>query len=101
MDALNHRELGVPMGVIDLSEMDTAPGNNNPFSPPAHWAGSQEDYIELMRSRNRSQDGFQQFFVAARQRIVENDVTFSGPFNEVADKMLNSLCANILNGSLT
>ena len=101
MDALNRRELGVAMGIINLIEMDTTPGNNNPFSPPAHWAGSQEEYVDLMRLRNRSEDGFQQFFVAARQRILQQDVKFLGPFNEVADKMLNSLCSNILNGSLT
>ncbi len=87
------------MGIINLAEMNTSPGNNNPFSPPHSWSGDNDDYIELMRNRNHTRAGYQQIYVAAKIRIVESNVSFYGPYKDVADKMLNSLCNNILNSN--
>jgi len=93
---LNTKKIEVATGIINLTEMNTNPGNNNPFSPPPCWIGGKIDYIELMRDRNRTRTGYQQIYVAAKQRIMEENVTFHGPFKEVADNMLNSLCKSII-----
>ncbi len=43
------------MAVIDVSKVDTTPGNDAvcPFSPPEGWEGDSAAYVELMRSRYR------------------------------------------------
>lgn len=89
------------MGLVNCRELDTHAGKNNPFSPPPGWSGNRADYIELMRSRNRTAEGFQHFFAAARQKMIENNVQFCGPFSDVAEKMLGSVCNQIQHGSLT
>ncbi len=44
------------MAVIDVSKVDTTPGNDAvcPFSPPEGWEGDSAAYVELMRSRYRA-----------------------------------------------
>lgn len=91
------QNIEISMGVINLTKMNTSPGNNNPFSPPHSWSGDNNDYTELMKNRSCTRAGHQQIYVAAKQRIAESSVSFYGPFKDVADKTLNSLCNNILN----
>jgi hypothetical protein len=80
------------MGVVNLKNMDTTPGNENPFSPPDGWTGTKDDYITLLRARNKDSCYQQQIFVAARQRLNEKNVVFFGPFKDIANRMLNSMC---------
>ncbi|MDX2503917.1 MAG: hypothetical protein QNL62_05515 [Gammaproteobacteria bacterium] len=80
------------MGVVNLKNMDTTPGNENPFSPPDGWTGTNDDYITLLRARNKDSCYSQQIYLAAKQRLIEKDVAFSGPFKNIANRMLNSIC---------
>jgi len=38
-------------GLINSYAHDTTPGGDSPFSPPAHWQGTENAYLEIMRDR--------------------------------------------------
>ncbi|SNX50928.1 hypothetical protein VTH8203_04604 [Vibrio thalassae] len=56
------------MGVYNLTQVNTEPGNEAtcPFSPPAGWLGSAQDYVKLMRQRYTDQAFSQLMGAAAR-----------------------------------
>ncbi len=83
------------MPVIDVSKVDTTPGNDEvcSFSPPEGWEGDSAAYIELMRSRYRNLMHCQRMIVTASFARRES-IQVTGPFADEATKIINSMKMN-------
>lgn len=79
-------------GVIDFSRIDTTPGAQSAFAPPAGWQGNGWDYEELMRLRFRHDAGARQhLLIAAMDRRSGMQVAFVGPYAEQARSITEKL----------
>ncbi|EAP2016167.1 hypothetical protein N4V31_003885 [Salmonella enterica subsp. enterica serovar Typhimurium] len=83
------------MAVIDVSKVDTTPGNDAVclFSPPEGWEGDSAAYVELMRSRYRHLMHGQRMMVTASFARRE-PIQVTGPFADEATKIINSMKMN-------
>lgn len=79
--------------VLDFRVIDTTPGAEGPFAPPADWVGQgAEDYRELLRTRWRDVRHGQRMAVAARYyRIRDVSVSVEGPWADEAHAILKRL----------
>lgn len=83
------------MAVIDVSKVDTTPGNDavcSLFSPEG-WEGDSAAYVELMRSRYRHLMHGQRMMVTASFARRE-PIQVTGPFADEATKIINSMKMN-------
>lgn len=82
------------MAVIDVSKVDTTPGNDAVclFSPEG-WEGDSAAYVELMRSRYRHLMHGQRMMVTASFARRE-PIQVTGPFADEATKIINSMKMN-------
>lgn len=82
------------MAVIDVSKVDTTPGNDAvcPFSP-LRVGGDSAAYVELMRSRYRHLMHGQRMMVTASFARRE-PIQVTGPFADEATKIINSMKMN-------
>ncbi len=78
--------------VIDISIVDTTPGNSSPFSPPIDWSGNFDDYLHWLRSRYRV-DCFvrQRLGIAAKHYQQRRHQTFQGPYTKVLVEILDAI----------
>ena len=53
-------------GHFDMNTIDTEPGGLGPFAPLQGWAGSDDEYRDLLRDQYRQPHTKQQMYVAAR-----------------------------------
>ena len=73
-------------------EIDTTPGNGGPFSPPHGWKGSEDDYLDLMRSRYKHSLVYRQRILVFARRMKRGECcTPRGPFKKEAISILRSL----------
>nr|WNL65677.1 hypothetical protein [Klebsiella oxytoca] len=89
------REGELSMPVIDVTKVDTTPGNDAvcPFSPPEGWGGDSAAYVELMRSRYRHLMHGQRMMVTASFARRE-PIQVTGPFADEAMKIISSMKMN-------
>ncbi len=80
-----------PQGCLDLANIDTTPGRDNPFSPPQGWQGDQDEYHAFLKDRLRSPEYQQQMIVAVRQMLMGVEVEVSGPWRNIAQRLINTL----------
>ncbi|EAB9607600.1 MULTISPECIES: hypothetical protein [Gammaproteobacteria] len=80
------------MAVIDVSKVDTTPGNDAvcSFSPPEGWKGESAAYVELMRSRYRDLMHGQRMLVTA-SFARRGSIKATGPFADEAMQIINSM----------
>ncbi len=86
---------------VPLEIINTTPGFNpdNPFSPPAGWTGSRQDYLALMAVRYKDHRFGQYMAILARRLREERTGRFartvkieiSGPYHQEATIVLNSI----------
>lgn len=82
------------MAVIDVSKVDTTPGNDAVCpSSPEGWEGDSAAYVELMRSRYRHLMHGQRMMVTASFARRE-PIQVTGPFADEATKIINSMKMN-------
>lgn len=81
------------VGVYCVLPIDTTPGANHVFAPPAGWTGSEQAYLQLIRRRWATQLGAsQQIFIASRRvRRNPEKAEYVGPFADAARYVLKSL----------
>lgn len=80
------------MAVIDVSKVDTLPGNDAAcsFSPPEGWKGESAAYVELMRSRYRDLMHGQRMLVTA-SFARRGSIKATSPFADEAMQIINSM----------
>ena len=78
------------MPITDLSHIDTTPGNGGPFSPPAGFTGSLDDYTKWFRGLFANDPYIAQAtFVAWRMRVINPGRTTSvGPYAAAFDRAI-------------
>src|SRR5690554_1867620 len=79
----------------NLASVNTTPGANNVFAPPAGWEGDESEYIRLIRYRYTDMQYRQQINVVARRMINSRrgTVPITGPYAEAAQKSLTGVIA--------
>jgi hypothetical protein len=77
-------------GVYTTWMVDTSPGGRGPFAPPPEWSGHDDDYVELMRQRWRDPTLAQDFHAVVNCDTY-HEPEYSGPYNEVAEKIRNKI----------
>ena len=81
---------------LDVSLVDTSPGASecNPFSPPAGFTGSPDDYVQLLRSRFKDIALGQRMQVIARHYNnpeAEKPTKIEGPYRLEAWNIIHTL----------
>ena len=72
-------------GTINFSRINTDPGADSAFAPPAHWQG---DYTRYMHERWKNDPGaWQHVAVVGRMLVREEQVVFCGRFAEEARRI--------------
>jgi hypothetical protein len=83
--------------IVNLRHVDTSPGadGNNPFTPPAQFAGNADDYVRLIRERYQQLDHGQHIVCMVRRLLQQNRyaLEYSGPFADQACSIINHLLA--------
>jgi len=81
------------VGIHNVLPINTTPGANHVFAPPAGWSGSSQDYLNLIRWRWASQlDARQQISFARRFTLRRPEATrYVGPFADQAQYVVKSL----------
>ena len=82
------------MAKLNLSVIDTSPGNDNPLSPPSDWIGSAKDYWQLICERYRRDLGIRQ----SLELIARNydnpqgiPIVITGQFGETAIHIIRKI----------
>jgi hypothetical protein len=76
------------MGVFNLAIIDTTPGADGLFSPPAIFDGTKEDYLSLMRQRYLDLAYKQLFYSQIHFMANGGKVEYRGHFVEEAKEIL-------------
>lgn len=84
--------------IVNLRRVDTTPGapGNNPFTPPAGFAGDEREYLLFMEQRYRELDHGQRIAVMVRRAVSQNTypLEYSGPYAGVARRIVAKLVAH-------
>ena len=85
---------------IDLANADTSPGGSSVFSPPADFAGGEDEYARWLRSRFDADPGMRQYLYVFGRALAASPATLgyrpqaTGPFaarlRAVSRKVLQS-----------
>lgn len=82
----------LPHGRIQLLPIRTQPGEDHPFSPPAGFAGSSDQYLDLMRRRWTRVGWNQQIYETAccfrQAESIHQQI--QGPYSAEASRIINA-----------
>jgi len=81
------------VGVYSVLPIDTTPGANHVFAPPAGWSGSNQEYLKLIRVRWATMlDASQQISSARRfVRRQPEKTKYVGPYADEARYVIKAL----------
>lgn len=90
---------GLWQGVYDGKRLDTTPGADGPFAPPAGFEGDADAYIALLRRRFGPPESRvfehiavkQQLMMVARQHCNGETHEYLGPYAEAARGIIEQL----------
>lgn len=75
-------------GVFNVLQIDTTPGGQGPFAPPAGWLGDDEVYRALLRDRYRDDRAAKQQMALTASLLGQ---VYTGPYAQVAREVIDSL----------
>jgi len=83
--------------LVDLYCLDSTPGANSVFAPPAGWEGNEQEYLELLRWRYKYDlQSIQQIDTIARRMqssLVRAEIALKGPFAHLIRTIMNGVIA--------